>query len=66
MDEVFALDLFKKEEVMIPEEILKLAELRQMSRLEKDFKKSDELRDLLKEKGWIIKDLKDNFELKKI
>lgn len=66
MDEIFALDLFKKEEIIIPEEILKLAELRQMFRIEKNFEKSDELRDSLKDKGWIVKDLKDNFELEKI
>jgi cysteinyl-tRNA synthetase len=66
MDEVFGLKLLEKEELKIPEEIKKIAEERQKAREEKDWKKSDELRDLLKEKGWQVKDIKEGWELEKI
>ncbi len=66
MDNVFALDLLEKQETKIPEEIKKLAEKRQKARQEKDFKKSDELREKLKQKGWEIKDTKEGFDLKEI
>ena len=36
-----------------------------IKRKEKDWKKSDELRDKIKELGWIIKDVGDGFELEK-
>lgn len=52
-----ALDLLKKEEKdALPEEILGLILLREEARKARDFKKSDELRDLLLEKGIKIKD----------
>ncbi len=66
MDEVLGLKLFEKEEVEIPEEIRKIAEERKKVRENKDWKKSDELRDLLKEEGWQIKDTKEGYQLKKI
>ena len=66
IDEVFGLRLFEKVELDIPEEILKIANERQRAREEKNWAKSDELRDLLKGKGWLIKDSKEGFELEKI
>ena len=39
---------------------------RKLARENKDWAKSDELRDLIKEKGYDIKDLKDGVEIKKI
>jgi len=47
-----------------PEDIVDLAEQRLLARKNKDFKKSDELRDVLFEKGYIIEDLKDTYKLK--
>ena len=47
------------------EEILKLAEERKKSRENKDWNESDRLRDLIKEKGYIIKDNKDGYEIEK-
>ena len=43
----------------IPEEILKLANKREEARKNKDWAKSDELRNLINEKGYTIKDTKD-------
>jgi cysteinyl-tRNA synthetase len=49
-----------------PEEILALLEARQAARQAKDFKRSDEIRDELKAKGWIIEDSPKGPKLKKI
>lgn len=57
---------FKNQEVKIPQEILDLAEERKQARIEKDFAKSDELREQIKELGFEIKDVKDGYELVKI
>ena len=46
----------KKEE--IPEEILELVEQRKKARQKKNWEESDRLRDLIQEKGYIIKDTK--------
>jgi len=66
IDEVFGLDLLKKSELKIPVEIKKIAEQRKEAREKKDWKKSDELRNILKEKCWEVQDTKDNYELKKL
>ena len=50
----------------LSEEILKILEERKLARENKDFKKSDELRDLLKEKGYIVKDSKEGMTVEKI
>ena len=51
----------KKEE--IPQEILDLVEQRKVARANKDWVKSDELRDLISQKGYIIKDTKEGIEI---
>ena len=56
----------KKENIEIPKEILELVESRKKAREEKDWAKSDKLRDLIKEKGYEIKDTKDGVEINKI
>jgi cysteinyl-tRNA synthetase len=66
MDDVFGLKLFEKETIEIPKEIKSLAEERLSAKKNKDFKKSDELREKLKSAGWNIKDSKDGYELEKI
>jgi len=63
MDKVFGLKLLEKNEIEVPAEIKKIAEERREARDEKDWTKSDELRDELKEKGWVIKDSKEGYEL---
>lgn len=65
-DEVFGLDLDREEVFEIPEEIKKLAEEREKFRREKKFKEADEIRDKIKEKGFLIEDKDDGFVLKKI
>ncbi len=49
----------------IPEEIKSLAEQREKARLEKNFKKSDDLRKIINEKGYVIKDTDSGFEIVK-
>ena len=59
-DEIFSLDIAKPEAskpVQIDDDIQKLIEERKIARQNKDWKKSDEIRDLLLQKNVIIKDL---------
>jgi cysteinyl-tRNA synthetase len=65
MDEVLGLGLFDVVEVEVPGEVLKLAEAREIARGEKDWGKSDEIRDKLKGMGWTLKDSKEGFVLRK-
>lgn len=68
-DGILALDLLKAEaskEVEISDEIKKLIEEREQARGNKNFKKSDELRDQLKAKGITIKDTSDGIKIEKI
>ncbi|MEK6900163.1 MAG: cysteine--tRNA ligase, partial [Nanoarchaeota archaeon] len=55
-DKVLGLNLkpIKKEKTSIPEEVKDLAELRQLARINKDWKKADELREKIKELGYIV------------
>ncbi len=59
------LELFTVEEKQIdaPAEIQALAQQRWEAKQAKDFAQADALRDELLEKGWVIKDRKDGFEL---
>jgi len=66
MDEVFGLKLLKKEEIKIPKEVQYLLEKRKIARENKDWNKSDELRDEIKEFGFEVKDTKEGAEIKKI
>ncbi|MFA4960873.1 MAG: cysteine--tRNA ligase [Candidatus Pacearchaeota archaeon] len=65
IDKVFGLNLLKKEKIDVPKEIEKLVKERQKAREEKNWKKSDELRDKIKEMGWNIKDVEDGWEVEK-
>ena len=63
-DEVLGLELKKsekyieeKQNVKIPKEIEELAKIRLEAKLNKDYKKSDEIRDEIIAKGYLIKDL---------
>jgi cysteinyl-tRNA synthetase len=66
MDEVFGLDLLKKEKISIPEAISKLVEERGQVRKNKDWKKSDELREKIKKLGWQVDDTEEGSRVKKI
>ncbi len=66
-DEVLGLRIDEKQENLeIPEEIQKLLEDRKKAREEKNWKLSDEIRDNIKQKGYIIKDTKDGVTLEKV
>lgn len=60
-DKVLGLQINKQktEEIKIPEEIQKLISERQKARQEKNWEKSDQIRDIIIEKGYNIKDTKD-------
>lgn len=49
----------------IPQEIIALVEQRKQARMNKDWAKSDELRDFIQSKGYEIKDTKEGTEIKK-
>ena len=66
IDGVLGLNLLKKEKIEIPAEIKKLADEREKARKQKDFKKGDELRNKLKQKGWQVDDAPEGQRLKKI
>lgn len=55
-----------KSSAKIPDKIIKIANERLVARNNKDWKKSDELRDKLKSLGWEIKDSKDAYTLNKL
>ena len=63
-DKVLGLKIDKKED--IPEEVLKLLDERNIARKEKDWKKSDELRDKIQEYGYRIEDTKDGTNIERI
>lgn len=67
-DKVLGLEIDKETEsnLEVPEEIKKLIEERKKAREEKNFEMSDKLRDIIKEKGYIIKDSKDGMTVEKI
>ncbi len=61
----FNLGLLQKEKVKIPNDVKKLAEERLRVREQKDWKKSDELRERIRKLGWIVGDTKEGYELKR-
>jgi cysteinyl-tRNA synthetase len=65
MDKVFSLDLLKKERVIVPEEVQKLAEDRWQAKKRKDFKLADELRIKITQMGFVIADSPEGYEIKK-
>ena len=67
MDTILGINISKQEQkeenIEIPKEILELVEERKIARENKDWAKSDELRDLIREKGYEIKDTKEGSEI---
>ena len=59
------LDLDPDSTYLVPTEIQTLADHRAQARKEKDFKRSDELRDAIAAQGWTVKDTKDGQKLTK-
>lgn len=66
-DEVLGLDLknYKKKSIEIPKDVQNLIEERIEARKNKDWKKSDTLRDMIKIKGFIVKDTPNGVEVEK-
>ena len=56
----------KQEQEELPKDIIDLIEKRKQARQEKNWSLSDELRDLIKEKGYTVKDSKDGMTVEKI
>ncbi len=63
-DKIFGLNFGKLQESKVPKEILDLAKERLVARNEKDWQKSDKLRDKIRSLGWEIGDTKEGYELK--
>lgn len=57
--------IVEKEEEMLPEEIERLIEERQTARKEKNFKRADEIRDELLNKGIVLKDTREGVKWEK-
>ena len=66
IDEVFGLKLLTKEKIKITKEIQKIIEEREKARKSKDWKKADELREALKNKGYYVNDTEHGAEIKLI
>ena len=64
-DKVLSLDLLKNDEMEIPEEIIKLVEERNLAKKEKEFDKADQIRNLVEEKGYLIKDTREGTKIEK-
>ena len=62
-DRIF--DVFETKEEKIPEEIKKLVDGREKARVEKDFKKADEIREEIKKKGYVLEDSEEGTVIKK-
>ncbi len=66
IDEVFGLDLLKKEKLKIPVKVKELVEKREKARKEKDWKKADELREKIKKLGFWVNDTDEGAKLIKL
>jgi cysteinyl-tRNA synthetase len=65
-DKVLGLGLAELKDDVIPEEVLKLVVEREQARLEKDFKKSDDLRTQINSLGYEVKDTSEGQKVSKI
>ena len=64
-DSVLGLNIDREEKIDLPKEIIEIVEERKQARLNKDWAKSDELRDKLISLGYTVKDTKDGMEVNK-
>jgi len=65
-DKVLGLNLDKIKKEKIPVEIIKLAEEREKARKNKNWKKADQLREKIKEKGYIVEDTEKGYIIKRL
>jgi cysteinyl-tRNA synthetase len=66
IEEIFGFDLFKKEKVSIPNDIKKIVKAREEARKDKDWTKSDELRDKIKSLGYGVDDTGEGTKVRKL
>jgi cysteinyl-tRNA synthetase len=66
MDKIFGLDLLLPKKTEIPDDVRELVNEREIARKNKDFKKSDELREKINKLGWKLDDAKDGVKVSKI
>ena len=66
MDEVFGLKLLEKEKFDVPKKVIGLVKEREIARREKNWKKSDELRDEIKKLGFSVDDTNEGSVVRKI
>jgi len=66
IDTYFGFIFWGREKLEVPVEIKKLGELREQYRKEKNWEKSDEVRDELRGKGWVVEDTSSGPKLKKL
>lgn len=66
IDSVLGLNLLKKEEVEIPQELIELAQKREQSRKNKDWKESDEIRAEITRRGYAISDTPEGPKITKL
>ena len=64
-DSVLGLNIENEDKIDLPEEIIRIVEERKQARINKDWTKSDELRDKLISLGYTVKDTKDGMEVNK-
>lgn len=65
-DEVLGLNIGKRIKIAIPKNILKLAEEREARRKNKEWQKSDELRNKISEFGYAVEDTSSGYKLRRI
>ncbi len=65
-DKVLGLGLAELKEEEVPDEITKLAKEREIARKNKDFKKSDDLREKIKQLGYEVKDIEGGYKISKL
>ncbi len=66
IDEVFGLKLLEKERIEIPAEIKRFVQEREQARENKNWKKADGLRELIKKKGYLVDDTGEGARVSKI
>ncbi|NLB56315.1 MAG: cysteine--tRNA ligase [Lentisphaerae bacterium] len=59
------LGVLETEESVADESVMALVERRQQARADKDWKLADELRDMIRDKGWVVKDTPSGPEVRK-
>jgi len=66
MEEVFSLDLLKKNEFKIPAEIKKLVEEREIARRKNNWARADNLRNKIKTKGFLVEDVEEGSKVRRV